>query len=68
MFQVGCEVALGLYGVVKSVAFSYSVLEHVVQFASSVLPGLYFFLRDNLSLKEIRAEASAASAESLNGP
>jgi uncharacterized protein (TIRG00374 family) len=68
MFQVGCEVALGVYGIVKSVAFSYSVLEHVVQFASSVLPGLYFFLRENLSLKEIRAEATAASAESLHGP
>jgi glycosyltransferase 2 family protein len=68
MFQVGCEVALGVYGIVKSVAFSYSVLEHVVQFASSVLPGLYFFLRENLTLKEIRTEASAASAESLRRP
>jgi hypothetical protein len=69
MFQVGCEVALGVYGIAKSLAFSYSVLEHVVQFASSVLPGLYFFLRENLSLKEMRAEASAASiAESTDGP
>jgi uncharacterized protein (TIRG00374 family) len=62
MFQVGCEVALGVYGVGKSLAFSYSVLVHVLQFASTVLVGLYFFLTESVTLKEIRAEASAASA------
>ena len=30
---------------------------HVLQFASNVLLGLYFFLTENVSLKEIRAEA-----------
>jgi glycosyltransferase 2 family protein len=59
MFQVGCEVGLGVYGVGKSLAFSYSVLVHVLQFASNVVLGLYFFLRENVSLKEIRAEAAA---------
>jgi uncharacterized protein (TIRG00374 family) len=68
MFQVGCEVALGVYGIAKSVAFSYSLLEHPVQFASSVLPGLYFFLRENVSLREIRAEASAASVADTVDP
>ena len=61
MFQVGCEVGLGVYGVGKSLAFSYSVLVHVLQFASNVLLGLYFFLTENVSLKEIRAEASIAT-------
>jgi glycosyltransferase 2 family protein len=64
MFQVGCEVALGVYGITKSVAFSYSVLVHVIQFASSVLLGLYYFLRENVSLSELRNEASAAAGES----
>lgn len=60
MFQVGCEVGLGIYGIGKSVAFSYSVLVHVLQFATSVSLGLYFFLKENLSLQEVRAvEVSA---------
>jgi len=63
MFQVGCEVGLGVYGVGKSLAFSYSVLVHVLQFASNVVLGLYFFLRENVSLKEIGAEAAAGSSE-----
>jgi glycosyltransferase 2 family protein len=61
MFQVGCEVGLALYGVGKSLAFSYSVLVHVVQFASIVSLGLYFFLRENFTLRELRAEASIAT-------
>jgi uncharacterized protein (TIRG00374 family) len=64
MFQVGCEVALGVYGVGKSVAFGYSVLVHLIQFASSVAFGLYYFLRENVSLSELRSEASAAAGES----
>lgn len=62
MFQVGCEVGLGVYGIGKAVAFGYSVLVHVLQFASTVLLGLYFFVRENLTFKEIRAEASAATS------
>jgi uncharacterized membrane protein YbhN (UPF0104 family) len=61
MFQVGCEVGLALYGIGKSLAFSYSVLVHVLQFASTVLLGLYFFLKENLTLSELRAEASTAT-------
>jgi glycosyltransferase 2 family protein len=68
MFQVGCEVGLGVYGIGKSVAFSYSILVHVLQFATSVGLGLYFFLRENVSLKELRAEASAATGgDSIEG-
>jgi uncharacterized protein (TIRG00374 family) len=63
MFQVGCEVGLALYGVGKSLAFSYSVLVHVVQFASTVLLGLYFLLRENLTLSELRAEASIVTGD-----
>ena len=62
MFQVGCEVGLGVYGIGKSVAFSYSVLVHVLQFSSTVVVGLYFFLKENLSLREIREAEAPASA------
>lgn len=62
MFQVGCEVALGVYGIGKSVAFSYSVLVHVLQFATTVALGLYFFLRENVSWREI-AEPATGSTE-----
>ena len=65
MFQVGCEVALGVYGVGKTIAFSYSVLVHVLQFATTVALGLYFFLRDNVTLREI-AEPAAAGAETFD--
>jgi uncharacterized protein (TIRG00374 family) len=61
MFQVGCAVGLAVYGVGKSLAFSYSVLVHVSQFASIVLLGLYFFLKENVTLSELRAEASIAT-------
>jgi len=62
MFQVGCEVGLGVYGVGKSLAFSYSVLVHVLQFASNVILGLYFFLTENVSLREIRTEAQGEAS------
>jgi uncharacterized protein (TIRG00374 family) len=66
MFQVGCEVGLAVYGVGKSLAFSYSVLVHVAQFASIVLLGLYFFLKENVTLSELRAEASIATGGESN--
>ena len=53
MFQAGCVIALAMYGVEKSVAFSYSVLTHLVQVTASVTLGLYFFLREDLSIREL---------------
>lgn len=53
MFQAGCIVALEIYGVERSVAFSYSVLTHLVQFGTTVGLGLYFFLREDLSIKDM---------------
>jgi glycosyltransferase 2 family protein len=61
MFQVGCVVALAVFGVGKSVGFSYSVLVHVVQFATTVALGVYFFLREGFRMDELR-EASGETA------
>lgn len=68
MFQLGCVVGLAVYGVPKSIAFGYSVLVHVIQFAGCVLLGLYFFLRDGLSLREMwewRAEAQGQAGPTV---
>jgi uncharacterized protein (TIRG00374 family) len=53
MFQAGCVVALGSFGVEKSLAFSYSVLTHAVQFAATVAVGLYCFAREGVGLSEL---------------
>lgn len=67
MFQVGCVMALAVYGVPRSPAFSYSILVHVLQFASTVGIGLYFFLRENLSLDEIREIRAEADSTAQSG-
>ncbi|MGH7857494.1 MAG: lysylphosphatidylglycerol synthase transmembrane domain-containing protein [Candidatus Binatia bacterium] len=54
MFQAGCVVALGVFGVPKSLAFSYSVLIHLVQFATTVALGLYFLAAAGLRVTDIR--------------
>ena len=53
MFQAGCVVALGTFGVEKSLAFSYSVLTHAVQFAATVSLGLYCLLREGVGFAEL---------------
>jgi hypothetical protein len=53
MFQVGCIVALEPFGVERSLAFSYSVLTHAVQFVTVVLLGVYFFLREGFRAAEV---------------
>ena len=63
MFQVGSVVALEAFGVERSLAFSYSVLVHAVQFASVLLLGIYFFLSEGLRLSDVRSgEAEAAES------
>jgi hypothetical protein len=49
-----------MYGIDRSRAFGYSVFVHLVQFASTVALGLYFFLRENVSLSDIRAVRTGA--------
>lgn len=63
MFQAGCVVALGLYGVPRSIAFSYSILTHVAQFLATVAFGLYFFLREDLHIKDVAAATAAGTPE-----
>ena len=65
MFQVGCVVALGVYDVPASLAFTYSVLTHLVQFASTVAIGLYFFVSEGFHWAEIRGVTQEGSLEAV---
>jgi glycosyltransferase 2 family protein len=57
MFQFGCVVALGVYEVPGAAAVSYSFASHASQAASSILSGLYFFLREGLSIRDVAGAA-----------
>lgn len=59
MFQAGCVAALSFYGVPQSVAFSYSLVTHLVQFSISVAMGLFFFLREDLSMSDMTGVGGA---------
>jgi hypothetical protein len=63
MFQAGCVVALGAFGVERSLAFSYSLVTHGVQFAATVALGLYFLLREGVSLSEIGRRPLVAAGD-----
>jgi uncharacterized protein (TIRG00374 family) len=53
-FQAGCIVALGVFGVPKQEALSFSLLTHAVQFVSVNLIGAYYFVREGLSFREVQ--------------
>ena len=57
MFQFGCVVALGVYGVPGATAVSYSFAAHVAQATSSIGAGLVFFLREGLNIKDVAGAA-----------
>ena len=57
MFQAGCVVALGAYDVPRAAAFSYSLACHVSQAATSIGAGLYFFLREDLNIRDVAGAA-----------
>ncbi|MGH7898954.1 MAG: lysylphosphatidylglycerol synthase transmembrane domain-containing protein [Candidatus Binatia bacterium] len=67
MFQAGCVVALEVFDVSKSVAFSYSVLTHLVQFASTVALGLYFFAAEGFRVTDIRRLKAAGDLVGATG-
>jgi len=53
-FEWGCKVALEeVYGVSGSAAVTYSLLMHTAQFATQVLLGIVFLVREGLSLGDL---------------
>ncbi len=63
-FQLGCILALAIFGVSRSDAFAFSIVLHVVQFIAVVAAGLYSLAREGLTLKQIEevSEADGAAA------
>ena len=53
-FQAGCLVALGVFGVPKEEALSFSLLTHAIQFMAVNVIGAYCFLREGISLREVQ--------------
>jgi len=64
VFQAGCILALGFFGVSKSDAIAYSIILHITQFAGTVAAGLYSLTREGMSLRQIEhvSEADGATA------
>ncbi|KPL02902.1 MAG: hypothetical protein AMJ90_04535 [candidate division Zixibacteria bacterium SM23_73_2] len=55
-FQYACILALGIFGIEKSVAFSFSVVLWISQYLPVTALGFYYLKREHLSLKEVREE------------
>jgi uncharacterized membrane protein YbhN (UPF0104 family) len=62
--QLGCVLALAIFGVSESQAIAYSIVLHIAQFVASVGAGLYSLWSENLSLREVEnvSEAEGAAA------
>jgi len=63
-FQVGCALALGLFGISESDAFAYSIVLHLTQFAGTIGAGLYSLTREGMTFQQIEhvSEADGAAA------
>lgn len=55
-FQLGCVVALVMYGYTEEFAIAYSIVLHALQVITVVVCGLYILNRRGLRLSEIRNE------------
>lgn len=62
VFWAGSELALGLFGVDKSMGFTFGVLAWIVQLLVIVAMGLWSMSRLNLSLGDMRNAASSTEA------
>jgi uncharacterized protein (TIRG00374 family) len=56
-FQLGCVVALGIYGYTREFALAYSVVLHVTEVLPTVLLGLFILHRRGLAFRDIRKHA-----------
>jgi uncharacterized protein (TIRG00374 family) len=63
-FQVGCTLALAIFGISKSDAFAYSIVLHVTQFVGVIGAGLYSLAREGMTMRQLEevSEADGAAA------
>lgn len=61
-FQLGCILSLSMFGVDKTDALAYSIVEHVTQFIAVVLCGVYSLAREGMTLRQISGEGDGRAA------
>lgn len=59
VYQVGCVIGFGLFGVSESSAVAYALLSHVFQYLLFAGYGFYFLLRSDLSFSDLRQAVSS---------
>jgi hypothetical protein len=62
-FQLGCTLALGIFGVAESNAFAFSIVVHLTQFVGVIGAGLYSMTRGGMSFRQLE-EVAATNATS----
>ena len=62
VYEYFCVTALALFAIDKSLALSYAVLLHFLQFSLLVGLGLFFLWKENLSLRKLKEEVKDYSS------
>lgn len=65
-YQLGCRLALGVFGIDESTALAYSLVLHMTQFVSVIGAGLYSLWREGMTFRDV--EASEAVAADVAAP
>ena len=55
-YQVGCVLALGMFGIDESAALAFSLVLHMTQFVSVIGAGLYSLWGEGMSLSDVEAQ------------
>ena len=61
-FQLGCTLALAIFGISQSRAIAYSIVLHVSQFVATVGAGLYSLAREGMTLRQVEEVSGANGA------
>ena len=62
-FQLGCILALAIFGIAKSEAIAYSIVVHLTQFVAVIGAGLYSLWTENMSLRDVESVERPGGAE-----
>lgn len=57
-YQLGCVLALGIFGVAESAALAYSLVLHLTQFVAVIGAGLFSLWKEGMSLRDVDAQAA----------
>lgn len=67
-YQLGCVLALGMFGVDESAALAFSLVLHMTQFVAVIGAGLYSLWKEGMSFSDVEAqEVAGAEAAEMDG-